>query len=124
VTQVVRSGGGTYAVTIRHENRERVVYVTPEGTILQAPSSTTVQQPSTTASVLQGIGRVGLIAAAMLGALFAAFVMLAILQRRSASVLITGALVLTVGWFFARIYLWFFEPIYRGAGSVRPRSKR
>src|SRR5262249_24596767 len=100
-----------------------VVYVNPEGAIVQPPSSTmtttTVQQPPTTTSILEGVGRMGWIAAATLGAIL---VVLAILQRRTASVLITGALIVTVGWFFARIYLCFFEPIYRGAGRVRLRS--
>ena len=71
------------------------------------------------ASVLEDIGRLGWIAAAILGTIL---VVLAILQRRTASVLITGVLMVTVGWFFARIYLWLFEPIYRSAGTVRLRS--
>ena len=67
------------------------------------------------ASLLEGIEIMGWVAAAIL-------LVFAILQRRTASVLITGALVVTIGWLFARIYLWFFEPICRGAGAVRLRS--
>lgn len=55
VTRVVRSNSGIYAVTVRRENEEQVVYVNPEGAIVQAPSSitttTTVRQPSTTTTV-------------------------------------------------------------------------
>jgi Fe-S cluster biogenesis protein NfuA len=50
VTRVVRSDGGTYAVTVRRESGEQVVYVNAEGAIVQAPASTTttttVQQPA------------------------------------------------------------------------------
>jgi hypothetical protein len=50
VTRVVRSDSGIYAVTVREKSGEQVVYVNPEGAIVQAPSSTTtttttVQQP-------------------------------------------------------------------------------
>ena len=58
------------------------------------------------------------------GILVATLVILAILQRRSISVLITGALVVTGGWLIARIHLWIFEPIFRGAGLVRLRPQR
>jgi hypothetical protein len=55
ITRVVRSDSGIYAVTVRRESGEQVVYVNAEGTIVQAPSSTTttttVQQPSTTTTV-------------------------------------------------------------------------
>src|SRR5690348_1923195 len=57
VTRVVRSDSGIYAVTVRRESGEQVVYVNPEGTIVQPPSSTTttttVQQPSITTTVQQ-----------------------------------------------------------------------
>src|SRR5437868_9151208 len=52
VTRVVRSEGDTYAVTVRRESGEQVVYVNAEGAIVQAPSTTstttttTVQQPA------------------------------------------------------------------------------
>jgi hypothetical protein len=50
VTRVVRSDGDTYAVTVRRESGEQVVYVNAEGAIVQAPASTTttttVQQPA------------------------------------------------------------------------------
>jgi hypothetical protein len=50
VTRVVRSDNGIYAVTVREKSGDQVVYVNPEGAIVQAPSSTTtttttVQQP-------------------------------------------------------------------------------
>jgi hypothetical protein len=49
VTRVIRSENGIYAVTVRERSGEQVVYVNPEGAIVQAPSSTTttttVQQP-------------------------------------------------------------------------------
>jgi hypothetical protein len=55
VTRVVRSDNGIYAVTVREENGEHVVYVNPEGAIVQAPSSTTttttVQRPAEGESV-------------------------------------------------------------------------
>jgi hypothetical protein len=50
ITRVVRSDSGIYAVTVRRESGEQVVYVNPEGALVQAPSSTTttttVQQPA------------------------------------------------------------------------------
>jgi hypothetical protein len=55
VTRVVRSNSGVYAVTVRGESGEQVVYVNTEGAIVQAPASTTttttVQQPSTTTTI-------------------------------------------------------------------------
>jgi hypothetical protein len=57
VTHVVRSDGGIYAVTVRRETGEQMVYVNAEGAIVQAPSTTTttttVQQPSTTTTTVQ-----------------------------------------------------------------------
>jgi len=57
VTRVIRSDGGIYAVTVRRESGEQVVYVNAQGVLVQAPSSTTttttVQQPSTTTTVQQ-----------------------------------------------------------------------
>jgi hypothetical protein len=70
-------------------------------------------------SVLHDVGSLGPMALAVLGAMLA---LLTILQQRTASVLITGTLMVTAGWLFARIHLWFFEPIYRWAGRVRERS--
>jgi hypothetical protein len=55
VTRVIRSEGGIYAVTVRADAGEQVVYVNPEGAIVQAPSTstttTTVQQPAEEAVV-------------------------------------------------------------------------
>jgi hypothetical protein len=49
VTHVVRSGDGIYSITVRDTSGDRVVYVNPEGAIVQAPANstttTTVQQP-------------------------------------------------------------------------------
>jgi hypothetical protein len=49
VTRVVRSDDGNYAVTVRRESGEQMVYVNPEGAIVEAHSSitttATVQQP-------------------------------------------------------------------------------
>ena len=57
VTRVVRSDNGAYAVTVRRESGEQLVYVNPEGQIVQGPSTTTttatVQQPSSTTTVQQ-----------------------------------------------------------------------
>jgi hypothetical protein len=55
VTRVVRSENGIYAVTVRGEAGPQVVYVNPEGAIVQAPgtttTTTTVQQPATSTAV-------------------------------------------------------------------------
>jgi ABC-type Na+ efflux pump permease subunit len=48
VTRVVRSEDGVYAVTVRRESGEQVVYVNPEGAIVQAPASTTTTTKKTT----------------------------------------------------------------------------
>ena len=46
VTHVIRSENGIYEVTVRENAGERVVYVNPEGAIVQTPSTTTtVQRP-------------------------------------------------------------------------------
>ena len=49
VTHVIRSENGIYEVTVRENASERVVYVNPEGAIVQTPSTTrtrtTVQRP-------------------------------------------------------------------------------
>src|ERR1700757_4915659 len=45
VTRVVRSDNGVYAVTVREKTGDQVVYVNPEGAIVQAPSSTTKTTP-------------------------------------------------------------------------------
>jgi hypothetical protein len=49
VTRVIRSENGIYAVTVREKSGEQVVYVNPEGAIVEAPASTTttttVRQP-------------------------------------------------------------------------------
>jgi hypothetical protein len=55
-------------------------------------------------------------------AVAAILVVLAVVQRRTPFVLVTGAIMVTAGWLVARIHLWFFDPIYRFAGRVRPRS--
>jgi predicted acylesterase/phospholipase RssA len=43
------------------------------------------------------------------------------LQRKNLSIVLTGLVVVTVGWLIARIHLWCFDPIYRRAGAVRTR---
>ena len=57
VSRVVRSDTGIYAVTVRREGGEEVVYVNAGGAMVRAPASTTttttVRQPSTTATVQQ-----------------------------------------------------------------------
>jgi len=59
VTRVVRSDNGVYAVTVREKTGDQVVYVNPEGAVVQTPSSatttTTVQEPSTTTTVQQPV---------------------------------------------------------------------
>ena len=47
VTHIIRSGNGAYAVTVHRDTGDQVVYVNPEGTIVQVPSTstTTVEQP-------------------------------------------------------------------------------
>ena len=49
VTHIIRSGNGVYAVTVHRDAGDQVVYVNPEGTIVQGPSTsttTTVEQPA------------------------------------------------------------------------------
>jgi hypothetical protein len=54
VTRVIRDENGTYAVTVRGNSGDQVVYVDGQGEIVRQPSSntttttTTVQQPTTT----------------------------------------------------------------------------
>jgi predicted acylesterase/phospholipase RssA/MinD-like ATPase involved in chromosome partitioning or flagellar assembly len=42
--------------------------------------------------------------------------------RKSMTVVVTGLVIVTVGWLIARLHLWFFDPLYRGAGAVRERD--
>jgi len=49
VTRVVQDSSGIYAVTVRADTGQRVVYVNGSGAIVQAPGTTTIQtaQPAT-----------------------------------------------------------------------------
>lgn len=59
VTRVIRDENGVYAVTVRGETGNQVVYVNNEGAIVQEPSTTrtttttTTQQPTTTVQTTQ-----------------------------------------------------------------------
>jgi hypothetical protein len=57
VTRVLRDENGTYAVTVRGNSGEQVVYVNQQGAIVREPATTTttttVQQPTTTTTVQQ-----------------------------------------------------------------------
>ncbi|MBV8378132.1 MAG: hypothetical protein JO279_14140 [Verrucomicrobia bacterium] len=61
VTRVVRDQSGIYAVTVRGNSGDQVVYVNPEGALVQAPGSATttttttrtVEQPATTTTTVQ-----------------------------------------------------------------------
>ena len=57
VTRVIRDENGTYAVTVRGETGDQVVYVNNDGAIVRAPATTTttttVQQPTTTVQTTQ-----------------------------------------------------------------------
>jgi hypothetical protein len=58
VTRVIRDENGTYAVTVRGNSGDQVVYVNGEGAIVRQPATTTtttttVQQPTTTTTVQQ-----------------------------------------------------------------------
>jgi hypothetical protein len=63
VTRVMRDENGIYAVTVRENSGNRVVYVSPEGAIVQAPGTTTttttttstIQQPTSTTAVQQPV---------------------------------------------------------------------
>jgi hypothetical protein len=48
VTRVVHDLNGVYAVTVRSDAGERVVYVNDSGAVVQAPGTTTVQRTETT----------------------------------------------------------------------------
>ena len=61
VTRVVRDDTGIYAVTVRGNGRDQIVYVNSEGAIVQAPSAattttttTTVRQPTRIAEPTEG----------------------------------------------------------------------
>jgi hypothetical protein len=75
--------------------------------------------PQVPAGLLQKVSGLGWTMPAMLGLIL---VVLAIAQRRTFSVLVTGVVMVTIGWLVARMYLWLFDPIYRGAGTVRCRG--
>jgi hypothetical protein len=56
VTRVIRDENGTYAVTVRGNSGDQVVYVDGQGEIVRQPATTTtttVQQPTTTTTVQQ-----------------------------------------------------------------------
>ena len=42
--------------------------------------------------------------------------------RKSLTVLASGLVMVTIGWVVARFHLWFFDPLYRRAGTVRGRK--
>ena len=42
--------------------------------------------------------------------------------RKSFWVIVSGLGVVTVGWLIARLHLWLFDPLYRGAGQIRIKS--
>ncbi|MBV8140982.1 MAG: hypothetical protein JO279_01585 [Verrucomicrobia bacterium] len=48
VTRVVHDSNGVYAVTVRSDTGDKVVYVNDSGAIVQAPDTTTVQTTRTT----------------------------------------------------------------------------
>ncbi len=60
VTRVVRDDSGVYAVTVRGNGGDQIVYVNSEGAIVQAPSSatttttTTVRQPARVTEPAEG----------------------------------------------------------------------
>jgi hypothetical protein len=57
VTRVVRGESGVYAVTVRGNGGDQIVYVNSEGTIVQPSSvttTTTVQQPAQTTEPVEG----------------------------------------------------------------------
>jgi hypothetical protein len=58
VTRVIRDENGVYAVTVRGETGDQVVYVNNEGAIVRAPTTTTtttttVRQPTTSVQTTQ-----------------------------------------------------------------------
>jgi hypothetical protein len=58
VTRVIRDENGTYAVTVRGNSGDQVVYVNGQGAIVREPATTTtttttVQQPTTATTVQQ-----------------------------------------------------------------------
>jgi hypothetical protein len=62
-----------------------------------------------------------------LGAAVAAMIYLSVLwwtRRKSLSVIVTGLMMVTVGWLIARVHLWFFDRLYLGAGAVRADKGR
>ena len=42
--------------------------------------------------------------------------------RTSLIVIVTGLAMVTVGWIVAKLHLWLFDRLYRGAGAVRRRD--
>ncbi len=60
VTRVVRDDSGVYAVTVRGNSGDQIVYVNSEGAIVQTPSSattsttTTIRQPTQTIGPAEG----------------------------------------------------------------------
>lgn len=58
VTRVVRDDTGVYAVTVRGNGGDQIVYVNSEGAIVQAPTTTTttttVRQPARIAEPVEG----------------------------------------------------------------------
>jgi hypothetical protein len=50
VTRIVRSSDGIYAVTVRRDTEEQIIYVNEAGAIVQAPATTTTTIQKTTES--------------------------------------------------------------------------
>lgn len=50
VIRIIRSPDGTYAVSVRHDTGEQVIYVNEVGAIVQAPATTTTTIEKTTES--------------------------------------------------------------------------
>jgi hypothetical protein len=48
VTRIIRQDGGIYAVTVRGDTGDRVVYVNEAGSIVQEPGTTVVEKPAPT----------------------------------------------------------------------------
>jgi hypothetical protein len=68
--------------------------------------------------------RAGWIALTLAAAAAAYLVILWRTKRKSATVIATGLLLVTIGWLVARVHLWVFDPIYRRAGSIAARTAR
>ena len=59
---------------------------------------------------------------ALAGVLLVYLLVLCRMGRKSFWVIVSGLGVVTVGWLIARLHLWLFDPLYRGAGQIRIKS--